>query len=240
MTDSRVALVTGANRGIGAAIAARLAADGFTVVGTHRGSGVAEGIHGVECDVTDPDSVDAAFKYAEENFGPVSVVVANSGITKDTLVMRMKDEQFLDVVNTNLAGAFRVAKRATRNMLKQKYGRIIFIGSTSGLSGVPGQVNYTASKAGVIGMARSFARELGVKGVTANVIAPGFTETDMTEAMEDKAKEIGKSMIPLGRFAQPEEIAAAVAFLASDDASFITASQFLVDGGIAGAYVTPL
>lgn len=232
MTDSRVALVTGANRGIGAAIAARLAADGFTVVGTHRGSGVAEGIHGVECDVTDPDSVDAAFKYAEENFGPVSVVVANSGITKDTLVMRMKDEQFLDVVNTNLAGAFRVAKRATRNMLKQKYGRIIFIGSTSGLSGVPGQVNYTASKAGVIGMARSFARELGVKGVTANVIAPGFTETDMTEAMEDKAKEIGKSMIPLGRFAQPEEIAAAVAFIASEQSSYITGTVLNVDGGV--------
>lgn len=232
MTDSRVALVTGANRGIGAAIAARLAADGFTVVGTHRGSGVAEGIHGVECDVTDPDSVDAAFKFAEENFGPVSVVVANSGITKDTLVMRMKDEQFLDVVNTNLAGAFRVAKRATRNMLKQKYGRIIFIGSTSGLSGVPGQVNYTASKAGVIGMARSFARELGVKGVTANVIAPGFTETDMTEAMEDKAKEIGKSMIPLGRFAQPEEIAAAVAFIASEQSSYITGTVLNVDGGV--------
>jgi beta-ketoacyl ACP reductase len=232
VTDSRVALVTGANRGIGAAIAARLAADGFTVVGTHRGSGVAEGIHGVECDVTDPDSVDAAFKFAEENFGPVSVVVANSGITKDTLVMRMKDEQFLDVVNTNLAGAFRVAKRATRNMLKQKYGRIIFIGSTSGLSGVPGQVNYTASKAGVIGMARSFARELGVKGVTANVIAPGFTETDMTEAMEDKAKEIGKSMIPLGRFAQPEEIAAAVAFIASEQSSYITGTVLNVDGGV--------
>lgn len=232
MTDSRVALVTGANRGIGAAIAARLAADGFTVVGTHRGSGVAEGIHGVECDVTDPDSVDAAFKFAEENFGPVSVVVANSGITKDTLVMRMKDEQFLDVVNTNLAGAFRVAKRATRNMLKQKYGRIIFIGSTSGLSGVPGQVNYTASKAGVIGMARSFARELGIKGVTANVIAPGFTETDMTEAMEDKAKEIGKSMIPLGRFAQPEEIAAAVAFIASEQSSYITGTVLNVDGGV--------
>lgn len=232
MTDSRVALVTGANRGIGAAIAARLAADGFTVVGTHRGSGVAEGIHGVECDVTDPDSVDAAFTFAEENFGPVSVVVANSGITKDTLVMRMKDEQFLDVVNTNLAGAFRVAKRATRNMLKQKYGRIIFIGSTSGLSGVPGQVNYTASKAGVIGMARSFARELGVKGVTANVIAPGFTETDMTEAMEDKAKEIGKSMIPLGRFAQPEEIAAAVAFIASEQSSYITGTVLNVDGGV--------
>lgn len=232
MTDSRVALVTGANRGIGAAIAARLAADGFTVVGTHRGSGVAEGIHGVECDVTDPDSVDAAFTFAEENFGPVSVVVANSGITKDTLVMRMKDEQFLDVVNTNLAGAFRVAKRATRNMLKQKYGRIIFIGSTSGLSGVPGQVNYTASKAGVIGMARSFARELGVKGVTANVIAPGFTETDMTEAMEDKAKEIGKSMIPLGRFAQPEEIAAAAAFIASEQSSYITGTVLNVDGGV--------
>jgi len=193
---------------------------------------VAEGIHGVECDVTDPDSVDAAFKFAEENFGPVSVVVANSGITKDTLVMRMKDEQFLDVVNTNLAGAFRVAKRATRNMLKQKYGRIIFIGSTSGLSGVPGQVNYTASKAGVIGMARSFARELGVKGVTANVIAPGFTETDMTEAMEDKAKEIGKSMIPLGRFAQPEEIAAAVAFIASEQSSYITGTVLNVDGGV--------
>ena len=232
MADTRVALVTGANRGIGAAIAARLAADGFTVVGTHRGSGVGEGIHGVECDVTDPESVDAAFKYAEENFGLVSVVVANSGITKDTLVMRMKEEQFLDVVNTNLAGAFRVAKRATRNMLKQKYGRLIFIGSASGMSGVPGQVNYTASKAGVIGMARSFARELGVKGITANVIAPGFTETDMSNAMDDKAKEIGTSMIPLQRFARPEEIAAAVAFIASEESSYITGNVINVDGGV--------
>lgn len=232
MTDSRVALVTGANRGIGAAIAARLAADGFTVVGTHRGSGVADVINGVECDVTDSDSVDAAFKFAEENFGPVSVVVTNSGITKDTLVMRMKEDQFLEVVNTNLAGAFRVAKRATRNMLKQKYGRLIFIGSASGMSGVPGQVNYTASKAGVIGMARSFARELGVKGVTANVVAPGFTETDMSDAMDDKAKEIGTSMIPLGRFAKPEEIAAAVAFLASEHASYITGNVINVDGGV--------
>ena len=232
MIDTRVALVTGANRGIGAAIAARLAADGFTDVGTHRSSDVGEGIHGVECDVTDPDSVDAAFKYAEENFGPVSVVVANAGITKDTLVMRMKEEQFLEVINTNLAGAFRVAKRATRNMLKQKYGRIIFIGSASGMSGVPGQVNYTASKAGVIGMARSFARELGVKGVTANVVAPGFTETDMSDAMDEKAKQIGTSMIPLGRFAKPEEIAAAVAFIASEESSYITGNVINVDGGV--------
>lgn len=232
MTDPRVALVTGANRGIGSAIAARLCNDGFTVVGTHRGTGVGDGIHGVECDVTDPESVDAAFTYAEQTFGPVSVVVANAGITKDTLVMRMKDEQFLDVVNTNLGGAFRIAKRATRNMLKQKYGRIIFIGSASGMSGVPGQVNYTASKAGVIGMARSFARELGVKGITANVVAPGFTETDMSEAMDDKAKEIGTSMIPLARFARPEEIASAVAFLASEESSYITGNVLNVDGGV--------
>ena len=232
MTDARVALVTGANRGIGAAIAARLARDGFTVVGTHRGSGVGEGIHGVECDVTDPESVDAAFTYAEQTFGPVSVVVANAGITKDTLVMRMKEEQFLDVVNTTLAGAFRIAKRATRNMLKQKYGRIIFIGSASGMSGVPGQVNYTASKAGVIGMARSFARELGIKGITSNVVAPGFIDTDMTAGLDEKTQELAVAAIPLGRKGSSADVAGAVSFLAGDDAGYISGAVIPVDGGM--------
>ena len=171
-------LVTGANRGIGAAIASHLVAEGHTVWGTHRGAPVPEGVHGVECDVTDDASVDRAFTHVEKEDGPVEAVIANAGITDDTLIMRMTSEQFIGVVDTNLTGVFRVVKRATRNMLKNKAGRIVIIGSASGMSGMPGQVNYTAAKAGVIGIARSLARELGSRGITANVVAPGFTETD--------------------------------------------------------------
>ncbi|MGX1807422.1 3-oxoacyl-ACP reductase FabG [Nocardia sp. NPDC055321] len=225
-------LVTGANRGIGAAIASRLVAEGHTVWGTHRGAPVPDGVRGVECDVTDDESVDRAFTLVETEDGPIEAVIANAGITEDGLVMRMSTAQFGRVIDTNLTGVFRVVQRATRNMLKQRAGRIVIIGSASGLSGMPGQVNYTAAKAGVVGIARSLARELGSRGITANVIAPGFTETDMAETVSAKMVETALSHIPLGRFGTPREIAAAAAFLLSPDAGYITGTVINVDGGI--------
>ena len=227
---SRSVLVTGGNRGIGLAVAQRLAADGHKVAVTHRGSGVPDGLFGVQCDVTDADSVDRAFK--EEHQGAVEVVVANAGITDDTLLMRMTEEQFTKVLDANLTGAFRVAKRANRAMLRGRWGRLIFLGSVVGMSGQAGQINYAASKAGVIGLARSLTRELGSRSITANVVAPGFIETDMTAELPEDMKDMAKKFIPLQRLGQPDDIAAVVSFLASEDSRYVSGAVIPVDGGM--------
>jgi 3-oxoacyl-(acyl-carrier-protein) reductase len=229
---SRVVLVTGGNRGIGLAIAREFEKAGNTVVVTHRSGEPPEGLHGVQCDVTDSAAVDAAFSQVESEHGPVEVLVANAGVTKDGLLMRMPEEAFTEVLDANLTGAWRVTQRATRGMMKARFGRLIYISSVVGLTGAPGQVNYAASKAGLIGMARSVARELGGRGVTANVVAPGYVDTEMTAELSDKRREELMAAIPLGRVATPEEIAKAVAFLASDDAGYITGAVLPVDGGV--------
>ncbi|MFC6012323.1 3-oxoacyl-ACP reductase FabG1 [Nocardia lasii] len=229
---SRSVLVTGGNRGIGLAVAQRLLADGHKVAVTHRGSGVPEGLFGVKCDVTDSDSVDRAFTEVEEHQGPVEVLVANAGITDDTLLMRMSEDQFERVIDANLTGAFRCAKRANRAMLRARWGRMIFLGSVVGLGGGPGQINYASSKAGVIGMARSITRELGSRSITANVVAPGFIETDMTAELPEDLKETAKKFIPLGRLGQAEDVAAVISFLASEDSRYVTGAVIPVDGGM--------
>lgn len=229
---SRSVLVTGGNRGIGLAVAQRLAADGHKVAVTHRGSGAPDGLLGVQCDVTDTDSVDRAFKEVEEKHGPVEVVVANAGITEDTLLMRMTEDQFTKVIDANLTGAFRVAKRANRNMLRGRWGRLIFLGSVVGLAGGPGQINYASSKAGVIGLARSVTRELGSRSITANVVAPGFIETDMTADLPDDLRAKAKEFIPLQRLGKPEDVAAVVSFLASEDSAYVSGAIIPVDGGM--------
>ncbi|KQY37722.1 MULTISPECIES: 3-oxoacyl-ACP reductase FabG1 [Nocardia] len=229
---SRSVLVTGGNRGIGLAVAQRLQADGHKVAVTHRGSGVPEGLFGVKCDVTDSDSVDRAFTEVEEHQGPVEVLVANAGITDDTLLMRMTEDQFERVIDANLTGAFRCAKRANRAMLKGRWGRLIFLGSVVGMAGQAGQLNYAASKAGVIGMARSLTRELGSRSITSNVVAPGFIETDMTADLPEDLKTMAKKYIPLQRLGQPEDIAAVVSFLASEDSRYVSGAVIPVDGGM--------
>ncbi len=229
---SRSVLVTGGNRGIGLAIARAFNDRGDKVAVTHRGSGAPEGLLGVHCDVTDSEAVDAAFGEVEEAHGAVEVLVSNAGITDDTLLLRMGEEQFSRVVDANLAGAYRVAKRATKGMLRARFGRMVFISSVVGLSGAPGQVNYAASKAGLVGVARSIARELGSRNITANVVAPGFVETEMTaELTEARSNEI-MSSIPLRRQARPEEVADAVTWLASDGAGYVTGAVIPVDGGL--------
>jgi NAD(P)-dependent dehydrogenase (short-subunit alcohol dehydrogenase family) len=228
----RTVLVTGGNRGIGLAIAQAFAKQGDRVAITHRGSGAPEGLFGVQCDITDNEAVDAAFSLVERELGPVEVLVANAGITDDTLMLRMSEDQFERVVDTNLTGAFRVAKRASGKMLRAKWGRMIFISSVVGLYGGPGQVNYAASKAGLVGMARSITRELGTRNITANVVAPGFIETDMTDALSDSRKAEIIKAVPAGRLATPDEVAAAVTFLASDSAAYISGAVIPVDGGL--------
>ncbi len=229
---ARTVLVTGGNRGIGLAIAQEFAKQGHRVAVTHRGSGVADGLVGVTCDITDADAVDAAFTSVENELGPVEVLVANAGVTDDTLLMRMSEDQFTKVLDTNLTGAWRCARRAATRMVRGRWGRMIFISSVAGLYGSPGQVNYAASKAGLVGMARSITRELGSRNVTANVVAPGFVETDMTAALPEERRSQYLKAIPAGRFATTDEVAAAVAWLASDAAGYISGAVIPVDGGL--------
>lgn len=229
---SRTVLVTGGNRGIGLAIAQAFAKQGDRVAVTHRGSGAPDGLYGVHCDITDGAAVDAAFTAVEAELGPVEVLVANAGITDDTLLMRMSEEQFTRVLDTNLTGAWRCARRAATKMVRGRWGRMIFISSVVGLLGSAGQVNYAASKAGLVGIARSITRELGGRNVTANVVAPGFIETDMTAALPDERKADYRKAIPAGRFATPDEVAGVVAWLASEQAGYISGAVIPVDGGL--------
>jgi len=229
---SSLALVTGGNRGIGLAVAHALKASGHDVVVTYRSGDAPVGFKSVQMDVTSSASVDASFDQIEAAWGIPEVIVANAGITKDGLVMRMSDEDFENVIDANLTGAFRVARRATKGLLKLKRGRLIFVGSVVGASGSAGQVNYASSKAGLVGMARSFARELGSRSITANVVAPGFVETDMTSTLDEKRRNEIASSVPLGRFSTAQEIADVVAFIASPQASYITGALIPVDGGL--------
>lgn len=229
---TRVVLVTGGNRGIGLAIAKSFADLGDTVVVTSRSGEPIDGLNVVKCDVSDTTSVDEAFDFVETNFGPVEVAIANAGITRDGLIMRMSDDDINNVLNTNLVGALRVARRATRAMMKARSGRIVFISSVVGLMGSAGQVNYAASKAGLVGAARSLARELGPRGITCNVIAPGFVDTDMTAELTEERKNDIVTNVPLGRYASPQEIADVVTFISSIQAGYISGAVIPVDGGL--------
>ena len=232
MQTARTVLVTGGNRGIGYAIAEEFIRDGHRVAVTARSGKGPAGSLSVVADVTDGGSLDAAIKEVEEKLGPIEVLVANAGITKDTLLLRMSDEEFESVVNTNLNGVFRVLKRVTKSMLKQKYGRVILIGSVVGLLGSAGQVNYAATKSALVGIARSVTRELGSRNITANVVAPGFIDTDMTSELSEELAQSYRDKIPAGRFASPDEVAKVVRWLASDDASYISGAVIPVDGGL--------
>ncbi len=229
---TRTVLVTGGNRGIGLAIAQAFAANGDNVAVTHRGTAPPDGMFGVRCDVTSVQEVDDAFTAVEAEFGPVEVLVSNAGVTDDTLLMRMGEDSFQRVLDANLTGAYRVAKRATPGMLRARRGRLIFISSVVALMGSPGQANYAASKAGLIGLARSIARELGSRSITANVIAPGFVETDMTAELTEARRAEILGNVPLQRYAAPEEVAGAALYLASDAAAYVSGIVLPVDGGL--------
>lgn len=232
MSSQRTVVVTGGNRGIGYAIAEELLARGHRVAVTARSGEGPEGTLTVRAEMTDAASIDSAFTEVEAAYGPIEVLVANAGITKDTLLMRMSEEEFTSVIDTNLVGTFRAVKRATKGFLKQRFGRVILISSVVALYGSPGQTNYSASKSGLIGFARSLTRELGGRGITANVVAPGFIETDMTAELSDDQQATYLNSIPAGRFGQAKEIAQTVAWLASDEASYISGAVIPVDGGL--------
>ncbi|GHC56864.1 3-oxoacyl-[acyl-carrier-protein] reductase [Streptomyces cinnamoneus] len=229
---SRSVLVTGGNRGIGLAIAHAFAEAGDKVAITYRSGEPPAGFLAVKCDITDSEQVEQAYKEIEEKHGAVEVLVANAGVTRDQLLLRMSEEDFTSVVETNLTGTFRVVKRASKGMLRARKGRVVLISSVVGLMGSPGQANYAASKAGLVGFARSLARELGSRNITVNVVAPGFVDTDMTRVLTDEQRAGIVGNVPLGRYAQPEEIAASVRFLASEDAAYITGAVIPVDGGM--------
>jgi 3-oxoacyl-[acyl-carrier protein] reductase len=229
---NRVVLVTGGSRGIGLACARRFAALGDQVAVTYNSSPPPDGFFAVQCDVTSSESVDAAFKAVEEHFGPVEILVSNAGVTKDTLLLRMSEADFADVIDANLTAAFRVTKRATQGMLRARRGRIILMSSVVGLLGSAGQANYAASKAGLVGLARSLARELGSRSITVNVVAPGPVATDMTTALGEERLAAIAAAVPLQRVAEPDEIAGVVAFLAGPDAAYITGAVIPVDGGL--------
>src|SRR3954467_2508328 len=228
----RSVLVTGGNRGIGLAIARSFAEHGDQVTVTHRGSGAPDGLFGVQCDVTDATAVDRAFTEVEERQGPVEVLISNAGITRDGLLMRMKEEDFADVVDANLTAAYRVAKRAAAKMVRARWGRMIFISSVVGMVGSAGQVNYAASKSGLVGLAGALARAPGRPNATAHVVAPGFVATDMTAELPEKRQQEILAQVPLGRYADAAEIAGLVRFLASDAAAYITGALVPVDGGL--------
>jgi 3-oxoacyl-[acyl-carrier protein] reductase len=232
MSSERVVLVTGGNRGIGRAIAERFVREGYRVAVTARSGEGPEGTLTVRADVTDAASIDAAFTEVETTLGPIEILVANAGITKDTLLMRMSEEDFDSVVSTNLGGTFRVVKRASKGMLRARFGRIVLISSVVGLYGSAGQVNYAASKSALVGFARSVTRELGARGITANVVAPGFIETDMTAELPEETQKQYKANIPAARFATPDEVAGVVTWLAGDDAAYISGAVIPVDGGL--------
>ncbi len=228
----RSVLVTGGNRGIGLAIANAFLANGDKVAITYRSGEVPEGLLGVKADVTSQEQLDAAFTEVEAAHGPVEVLVANAGITRDTLLLRMSETDFTDVIDTNLTGAFRVIKRASKGMIRLRRGRVVLISSVTGLYGAPGQINYSASKAGLVGIARSLTRELGSRGITANVIAPGFIDTDMTAELPEDTRKSYLATIPAGRFASPDEVAKVVRWVASEEAGYISGAVIPVDGGL--------
>lgn len=228
----RVVLVTGGNRGIGRTIAEQMIATGHRVAVTSRSGDAPDGALAVAADVTDADSLDQAFATVEAELGPVEIIVANAGITADNLLMRMTDDEFTSVIDTNLGGAYRTARRAITNMIRAKYGRIVLISSVSGLYGVAGQSNYSSSKAGLVGLARSITREVGSRGITANVVAPGFVRTDMTDELPEKQQKEYLQQIPAKRFAEPDEVAKVVRWIASDEAAYISGAVIPVDGGL--------
>jgi 3-oxoacyl-[acyl-carrier protein] reductase len=233
VAESPVALVTGGSRGIGLACARRLAADGYRVAATYHSSAPPDGLFGVKCDVMSGEDVDRAFAETVEHFGdPVEVLVSNAGVNRDGLLLRMSEDDFTSVIDANLTAAYRVTKRAAKDMLRARKGRIVLMSSVVGLLGSAGQANYAASKAGLVGFARSLARELGSRGITVNVVAPGVVATDMTAALGEQRLAELTAAVPLGRMATAEEIAGVVAFLASPDAAYITGAVIPVDGGL--------